>query len=260
MTARVTYLYGFVPEGTASPSGLAGVGDAPVEVVDLEGMAAVLARLDAADYGPEAVEARGADMEWMAEQGLRHEEVVAWFVDHAYILPSRLLTLFSSEAALREQALDDADRIRRQLARFDGLREWDLKVTYDQDVLEEHLGELSDEIARMDAEIEAAGPGRRYLLEKKRADAVRAEARSTARRLARDLLGAVRDRADEVSTLSPPSDEVPVVLNAALLIRQENDDEVRDVVRREADQLGAVGLRVEFSGPWAPYRFLPDAS
>lgn len=253
----VLYVYGFAPPATElPPGGLLGVGDAEIELVPYDGFAAVVGRLPEDEYAGEALERHGTDVEWMAEQGLRHEQVVAWFVDHASILPSRLLTLFSSRAALDARAHADADRVRAALDRFAGLREWDLKVGFEAAVLEEHLGEVSDEIRRLDAEMEAAAPGRAFLLRKKRADLARTEARAAAVRLARQLLDDIAAHAVEVARLTPPADQAPVVLNAAVLLSREREGAALEVAERETDRLGRLGLVVRYTGPWAPYRFI----
>src|SRR5690606_33158180 len=118
------YLYGFVPEGTAAPSGeLAGIGGAPVEVVAVEGFCAAFGRVPSDEYGAEAVERRLRDLDWVGEQGLRHERVVAWFVDRGAIVPVRLLTLYGSLESLRRDAAGRAVEIREQLRRLADRRE-----------------------------------------------------------------------------------------------------------------------------------------
>jgi hypothetical protein len=253
----VIYLYGFVPPDVSLPGdGLLGVADAEVELVPGDGFTAVVARLTAEEYGPAALERNSGDMAWMAEQGLGHEQVVAWFVDHASILPSRLLTLFSSVAKLTDRMERDAARIRDGLERFRALREWDLKVAYDQQRLEEHLGEVSTEIARIDREIHQAAPGKAYLLRRKRADLAGVEVRGAARRLARELLDALGSHAAEVARPAPVTDDAPVVLNTALLLRRDHEADALEHARRESDRLADLGVLVQYTGPWAPYRFL----
>lgn len=253
------YFYGFVPAEAPLPErGLLGVGDAPVELVQLDGFAAAVGRPDPAVYGAAPLESRTGDMGWMAEQGLRHEQVVAWFVDHAAIVPSRLLTLFSSEPALRDAAAD-ADRIRRNLDRFAAAREWDLKVSYDPARLGERLGEESKEIARLDREIAEAGPGRRFLLEKKRQDVAKTEGRAIARRKAAELLDALGAYAEDTVVLAAPSESAPVVLNAALLVPTGSEAAVRERAAEARERLEGVGIVVAFTGPWAPYRFAGGA-
>lgn len=252
----LVYLYGFVPADATTPErGLLGVGDAEVELVTLDGFAAAVSRVDPDTYDAAGLESRAADVEWMAEQGLRHEQVVAWFVDTASILPSRLLTLFSGDPVLRSNAAAEAARIRSELDRFADVREWDLKVGYRSEQLVEHLAEVSGRVRELDRRIEEATPGKRFLLEKKRRTMARAEARQAARRLAGELLESVRPLSSDVAVVPPPA-EAPVVLNAALLVPRGHEAEVQDRVRREVDRLTALGLVVEYTGPWAPYRFL----
>lgn len=252
----VVYLYGFVPPDTALPeSGLLGVGDAPVELLPLDGLTAALGRPDPDVYSAAPLEARTSDMEWMAEQGLRHEQVVAWFVDHAAIVPSRLLTLFSSEAALRE-AVGSGAAIRRDLERFADAREWDLKVAWDPAVLADHLGDVSEEIAELDRRIAEATPGKRFLLERKRRNAARTEGRTVARRLATELLEDLRGHARDSVLLPPPSDSAPVVLSAALLVSGEAEEAMLARAAAARQRLGGFGVAVALTGPWAPYRFV----
>lgn len=251
----VLYLYGFVPADASLPErGLLGVGDAPVELLPLDGFAAAIGRPDPGVYSAAPLEARTGDLEWMAEQGLRHEQVVAWFVDTASIVPSRLLTLFSSDEALRS-AVRDPGAIREDLARFARAREWDLKVAWDADVLAAHLGEVSAEIGDLDRQIAAASPGKRFLLERKRRDVARTEGREVARRLATELFEELRASAEDAVLRPPPPDGAPVVLNAALLVPVEAEPDLLARAAAARDRLGGIGVTVSFTGPWAPYRF-----
>ncbi len=255
----VIYLYGFVPDATELPArGLLGVADAPVERVDGPGFAAVVSRIESEEFSGAALERNGADVEWMAEQGLAHEQVVAWFVDHASILPSRLLTLFSGEPSVQETMEREADRIRGEIGRLDRLREWDLRIGSHAERLLAHLGEVSEEVGRLDREIEDASPGKRFLLEKKRKDLARTEGRAAARRMARELLDAIRPRTREVVTLDPPSDAEPTTLNAALLVERGEEEPLFEQLARERERLEPLGITVALTGPWAPYRFMRE--
>lgn len=255
----VIYLYGFVPAGTELPErGLLGVGDALVEPVEGPGMTAVVSEVDPGEFQGEGLERNSGDVEWMARQGLNHEQVVAWFVDHATILPSRFLTLFSSRDAVREAMEGAGDRLRRELGRFADLREWDLRVGHDPHRLMAHLGEVSEEVGRLEREIEAASPGKRFLLEKKRKDIARTEGRDAARRLSQQLLDALRPHARDVVTLRPPSDAEPTTLNAALLVARDAEPALVEEADRERARLEPLGLNIQLTGPWAPYRFMEE--
>lgn len=256
----VVYLYGFVPVGTAAPpAALAGVADAPVRLVDAGAVLAVVSRLPAADWSGGAVEARLQDLQWVGAQGLAHERVVLWFVDHADILPARLFSLHSDESALRAAIAPAAARIARQLASLAGRREWNLKVAYDAAELERHGGEVSDELRRIDAELADAAPGRKYLLQRRRADVQKREVSRAARRLAAELLAALEQHAEAARTLPLPdgaAEQGAVVLNAALLVERTAEVRLREQADARIAALASLGIQATLTGPWAPYRFL----
>lgn len=255
------YLYGFVPPNAETPPAeLGGIGGAPVRLLDAGGFALASSEVDPAVYSAGALEERLADLAWVGARGVEHEKVVTWFADHATIVPVRLFTLFSSETSLLEEARRRADDVTESLRRFRDVREWDLKVSYEVAALAPHLSLLSAEAARMDAEIEAAAPGRRYLLERKREELVRREAPAAARERARSLLDALRPLTEAVTELEiPPHREgLPVVLDAALLVHGARVEDLRRRVAEQAQELNGIGIRTQLTGPWAPYRFVSE--
>jgi hypothetical protein len=148
------------------------------------------------------------------------------------------------------------------LERFRHVREWDLKISYELSKLVTHLDGLSDAAASMAAEIEAAAPGRRYLLERKHAELTRREAPAVARSLAADLLRDLGARAERVIELEIPAhrEGLPVVVDAALLVHDSRVDELRRAASERESQLAALGVHAALTGPWAPYRFMAEES
>jgi Gas vesicle synthesis protein GvpL/GvpF len=258
---EVLYVYGFVPAGTRSPERLEGMDDSRVELVAVSpDVAAAVSRVSAERWAPERIEARLEDLRWVADQGVAHERVVAWFVDRGDIVPVPLFTFYSGKVALEEDVAERATEILARLERFRGRREWDLKVAYRAERALAHAAELSDAVRALDDELAAAPPGRRYLLERKRAELARAEIAGAARRRAAGLLDSLRPLADEVVQLPLPRNDpaLPVVLNAALLVPKPGEAALIAAAEAGRAELDGLGLEVVFSGPWAPYRFVGD--
>jgi len=257
----VVYLYGFVPsDAPAPPRDLAGVADAHVQLLPLGAVAAAFSYVPAERYRPDLIEARLEDLGWVGEQGMAHERVVLWYADHAEILPARLFTLYTSDAALAEMAAPRAADIQTVLQSLAGRREWNLKVAYDAAKLAAHAGAVSAAVAALDAEIAAATPGRRYLLDRKRADLVKGEVTRAAKRLGGEVLARLREHAEDARTLPLASgdDQGSVVLNAALLVHRDRVPGLQQAAEAAHAEFGALGMIVSFSGPWAPYRFLDE--
>lgn len=254
------YLYGFVPNDAPRPTQLAGINGAPVELMPVGGLHAVITRVPANVYAPEHVEARLQDLQWVGQQGVAHERVVAWFVDHAQILPAALLTMYSSPEALTEAYYEQEEHLLQTMQRLRGLREWDLKVAFDEARLLEHAASISERVAELDREIAAAPAGKGYLLQKKRADVVRTEVRQAAHHRAAEVLNRARTVAADTRNLPLPraAESLPVVLHAALLVRNEHEADLVALLQAEQRELEPIGMHASFSGPWAPYRFIGE--
>lgn len=259
--SELLYVYGFVPPAADEAAiGVTGIGGAGIELVDSdEGPQAVVSRLDSTEYGAEVIDARLNDLAWVGTQAAAHERVVAWFVDRGDILPAPLFTLYSSEDALRRVLDAKRSRLEGELSRLHALREWDLKVACDRATLARNAGRYIAAIDEIDREIESAAAGKRFLLARKRDDVLRKELAATAHRLASQALDELKPFAREIVRLPLPAEDMPVVLSAALLVdAQQEPSLIAHVEAVRAKWLDA-GLTIDFSGPWAPYRFIaPD--
>ena len=257
----LVYLYGFVPSDAPVPGDeLRGIDDSAVELIDLGPVRAVLSRLPAERYRADILEARLQDLAWVGTQGLAHERVVLWFVDHSEIVPARLFSLYAGAASLAGAIGPRAADIAATLGRFAGLREWNLKIAYNAEELGRHGADISDELRALDQEMATAAPGRRYLLAKRRGDILKREVARSARRLANDLLERLARHAQDSRTLPLASVDATgaVVLSAALLVRREEEAALQQHAEQQTTELARLGLLIDFSGPWAPYRFLDE--
>jgi hypothetical protein len=255
----VVYLYGFVPaDAPVPPAQLAGVAGAPVRLIDLGEVHAAVADLPGNVYAADVIESRLQDLAWVGEQGMAHERVVVWFADHSEILPARMFSLYSGDASLRSAVSSRLDDVTAALRALSGRREWNLKVAYDADELARHGAEISPELNRLDDEMAAAAPGRRYLLERRRTEMLKHEVARAGRAMADELFEALRVHAEDVRVLPlPDADEFgTVVLNAALLVTRAAEPQLRAHAEELYRRYTGLGMILSFSGPWAPYRFV----
>ena len=260
--ADLVYLYGWIPAASdaADLRDLTGMAGRPIETRPCGPAVAVVSRVPAETYDAARIEERLADLQWLGEQGLAHERVVAALVDRTTVLPMRLFTLFSSDEALAGECEQRADWLREMLAKLDGVRQWDLKVAYDAERMLATIGETADDVAAIDAELADAAPGRSYLLKKQRDDVARAAVRRAVGALGEEVLARLSPVATEVKRMAPPASvdpgELPVILAAALLVSRENEAALRDALVEESERLGSRGVSIGCSGPWAAYRFV----
>jgi hypothetical protein len=232
----------------------------PVNLLPVGEVRAVVSYVPADVYDADSIETRLQDLSWVAEQGVGHETVVAWFVDHSEILPASLFTLYSGDDALRGAMSKRSTQLASELARLKNKREWDVKISVNEKELERHAAALSPRIAELEQEAAAAAPGKRYLLERKRNDLLKTETRSAANALANDAFAAVKAIAVDHRVLPIPrtTDDLPVILHGALLVERERETDLVVALEDASQRLEGRGLTVAFSGPWAAYRITGD--
>lgn len=259
--SELIYLYGFVPAQSAEPQSLEGMSGAGVRLVARDDLAAVVSDVPSDSFTAASIEERMDDLDWVGQQGLSHERVVSWFVDHGDIVPVPLFTLYSGPDVLYRELELRADTVRGHLQRIAGRREWDLKLVYDAAKLAAGIAAASPDVRALDEEMSDASPGRRFLLQRKRHDLARSEARRVAAArsdaLFRDL-GSIAEDARQLS-IARTGDALPVLLHAAFLVRRERETELAGALAGAMRDLEPLGFAASLTGPWAPYRFLEDA-
>lgn len=264
MEGSLVYLYGIVPaEAAAPPAALAGLEGRPVRLVREGDLAAAVSDVPAEEYSDEPLDGHLADLAWVGERGVAHEQVLDWFAERGPVVPLSLFSLHRDEARVRVRLSDEAERVLPLLEALRGRREWRVKLWRRDTLVAEHLEELSPTLKSLAAEIDQAPPGRRYLLLKKR-DAVRGdELRRVSERVGQVLFEALRAHADRGAVIPTPRGAPQtghvLTLDSAWLVNEPSFPAFQQRLGELAGEFQPNGFEFEFTGPWPPYHFAdPD--
>ncbi|MFI9201097.1 GvpL/GvpF family gas vesicle protein [Streptomyces sp. NPDC053048] len=250
---RYLYAYAVTRESDTVDRALrnvTGVAGEPVSVVRHLGLMALTGPVPAADHEERALAARLEDLEWLETTARAHQRVVAAAAEAApCVLPLRLATVFRDERGVRAMLDDRLDSLRAALDRLDGRTEWGVKV-YAHEPAPAPTGTPRA----------AAVSGRDYL---RRRAAERHTAQQETRRVdatARGIHTALAVLAQETRLHPPQNPRLSRhpdrnVLNAAYLVRREDAPSFTSAVAGLAELAPGDGMRVELTGPWAPYSF-----
>jgi hypothetical protein len=242
------YAHGVVASGT-SP-------DAALERVAEGGVAALVSRVQAAEFGEEALPERLADPDWLARAIHRHERVLEDVLRRATVVPFRFCTLYRSEGHLRAFLLQHGAELRGLLERLDGKEELGVKGFVDS----ERLRHAASSAAEHEAAAPAGGPGRAYLLQRR----AERDAADGSERLAAACVEEAHARLSAVAEdarLNPTQPrelsgrDEEMLLNGAYLVRRDRSDLESAVAGLNA-AYGDVGFSFEITGPWPPYNFV----
>jgi hypothetical protein len=231
-TGTALYVYGVVPADADVSADLVRSGD----------VAAMVRRVDLAEFGEEPLRRNLEDRDWLEAAVRAHDDVLAQAVGRVPLVPLRFGTVYTSGDGVREMLDERRVELNDALARLSGCVELGVKVF------------LRDAGQRDDAE---PASGREYLLRKQRARDTAESARGAALDSVRALHDRLLDLADDARVNRPQPSELSgrseaMLLNAAYLVRTEQQPEFTAAAEDGAD----AGLEIVVTGPWPAYNFV----
>jgi hypothetical protein len=253
-STTATYVYGITrrldPERAR---GMRGVAGEPVRIIEHAGLSAIVGSVDPRRFGkdqpPDSLEELRA-----LEAALRaHHRVIHVLAGIATVLPLRMGTVYRGDERVRELLEDRRADFETRLSRLTGRTEWGVKVQVDPAVFD-----AGNHTPQAPASAPPAGPGTRYLRQRRAEERSREQAWDRAASLAERAHAALGSVA-AARRRHPPQDarlsghEGWMVLNGAYLVDHGRYDEFAAVVHCFHDPAG--GVRLELTGPWAPYSF-----
>ncbi|MEV5280324.1 GvpL/GvpF family gas vesicle protein [Streptomyces sp. NPDC052811] len=245
---RVELLYVYAvtrPLGRGLPDGVRGCDGEPPELIEHRGLCAAVSRVPAEDFNAIPLRAHLEDMDWLAATARTHEAVVAALATITCPVPLRLATVCRDEDGVRRLLDSGHARFTAAIERLDGRIEWGVKV-YAQ------AGPPDP------APQPQAVTGRDYLRRRLGQRQSRDDTWRRAGLLSRALHAELCERAEAGRLHRPQSARLSGepgenVLNAAYLVPREQSEEFVSAVRDGIPR--GEGVRVELTGPWAPYSF-----
>ena len=257
---RVEYVYGIVAADRDIDRAPAGLDGHAVRTVVEGDLAALISSLDAAQYSPELLDAKAADLAWLGPRAQAHDAVVTWANDPGPVVPLPMWTLFGSEAGVNGMLAARAREVRSTLARIAGSDEYSLRMFAKPAEVRASLALIAPELGEAERALAAAPPGQRYLLERKLEAQKKELLRSAAENVAARVYEEVRTTAaDSLAQPLPRASAVAdaqAVLNAVFLVRRDSFETFRQRVSDMVAENRGRGFHVEFTGPWPAYHFV----
>lgn len=250
-----------LPEGDGYES------DQRLTVVDEGELRAVVIEMDASYLsGTDAAE-RLEDVDWLVPRAQRHEEIITAASAHGPVVPARFGCLFSDVDRLRDMLASHEDVLSDALDRVRGTREHTVRLLLDRDAaIDAMLAEEGDEAAisagAADSEGSDSGGAEWMLARRRRRDAGKRVGPWLAEHVG-DLTGMLEDASSAACRhriTEKSRDGLEVIANWAFLVSDEDHEDFAAALEEASDELDAIGVRSELSGPWPPYSFAPSVA
>ncbi|MFI5684272.1 GvpL/GvpF family gas vesicle protein [Streptomyces sp. NPDC051636] len=239
------------PFGAPLQAQLTGVGGAPPALLHHHGLVAVVSTVPEADFAEDALRAHLEDLDWLTATARAHQGVIDALTTVTTPLPLRLATVFRDDSGVRTMIEAREEELRRTLDRIEGRVEWGVKVYADP------APEPPEDPASRPAS------GRDYLRRRRAQTRSHEDMWQKAEAFAERLHHTLSERAEDSRLHAPQNPELSGVqarnvLNAAYLVPRAHSEEFVEIVDLAKDETQTPGLRVELTGPWAPYSFAGD--
>ncbi|WP_285733284.1 GvpL/GvpF family gas vesicle protein [Nocardiopsis sp. ATB16-24] len=238
------------PFDAGAVDGLTGVGGHPVHVVTEARLTAVVSTVPLHEFGEQALRNSLEDLRWLEEVARAHHGVVEAVGRRTVTVPLRLATVYHSDERVREVLREHGEAFEAALRELAGRVELGVKV---------YAEAPAPSVPPARPSSGEANPGRAYLRRRKEQRDRRDDTWQRAVELcerADEVLGGLawaRERhRPQSAALSEASGEN--VMNNAYLVDEERVEAFL-ATARELDSHAPEGVRIEVSGPWAPYSF-----
>jgi hypothetical protein len=227
--------------------GIAGVGDEPLEIVEVLDLQGVVGTVDLDEFGEDGLRSNLERLDWVERTARRHDAVIQACALHAATAPMRMATIYLDDDGVCSRLELWYDALVAALDRVTGRQEWSVKV-----YAPAHAAPDPNDGTR------AVSSGAAYLRQKKAAADQRRAAEAQAMRAAREIDGLLGDLAvarrhlrAQDSSLSGV--EETMLLNGAYLV----DEQTAAEFTAQLAQLVAAHPEVSIAcgGPWPPYSF-----
>lgn len=259
------YVYGIVE----SKNGLPGDGwpeqgidpAHPVYALPCRAIQAVVSQVTLKEFGQEALEANLKDPVWLEARVRAHQSVLDTVAADRTLIPMKFCTIYRSESRVQEMLAQHYDDFMEALARLEGKQEWGVKAYCDDKALAQRVGEISDRVKELKAEIGQKSSGAAYFLKKKMDETIAEEVERLSDEYAQRSHNRLSSHAKEAVINPLQSKEITgrkeaMVLNGAYLVAEEQLTAFRAELGSLGGDYGDLGFIYEITGPWPPYNFV----
>jgi hypothetical protein len=244
------------PDGEVDLSWLAGVGEAGVRAITCSELTVLASDVSLAEFGEAALRRNLENLDWLDEVAREHHYVIDAAARLFPLLPTRLATVYTGDAALCGALARRQDQLRGTLRRVGGRVEWGVKAY----AAENDRAERAANRDGGDTE-PGGGAGLAYLRRRRAQLSADREVTSAAVRTAQAMHADLAAKAIDTRLHPPQSVRLsgtrqPMLLNAAYLTDAADGPAFTGAVAGQAT--AHPELRVELTGPWPPYSFAGD--
>jgi len=253
------YLSG--PDGEVDLSWLTGVGETKVRTTASCGLTVLVSDVSLAEFGEAALRENLENLDWLDEVAREHHYVIDAAARLFPLLPVRLATVYSGDAAVCTALTARGGRLHDALHRVGGRVEWGVKAYAAAGGEDAEPGGGAGPDGGGAEPRTGGGAGLAHLRQRSGQLTAARESKAAAVAGAQAVHAELTAKAADTRLHPPRSAQLggvrpPMLLNAAYLLEAANSVTFTAAVAGQAT--AHPELRVELTGPWPPYSFAAE--
>ncbi|WP_167555296.1 GvpL/GvpF family gas vesicle protein [Gottfriedia acidiceleris] len=257
------YLYGLLPtiQLTDSPFySVKGIDHDQTCFEIVEKVTAVFCYLREEEFGESVLKEKMDNPKWVHKHAVHHHETIVTYFKNYLFLPSKFCTVYSSIEKLREEILQEQDKIVSLFNELKEKEEWNVKMYYDRSKLFKHLERHSKVIQNMHDELKVLSPGKQFFMKKKQGQLLENEAQTELRLISQSLENMLinstfANKIRENWSRNATGRNVDMIYNSTSLIPKDSRKKLELLIKEFIQKYEDKGIIVEISGPWPFYHF-----
>jgi len=246
---EVLYVYAIGRAGHALPDEL------DVTALDVDGLTAFYAVVDAVEYSQAVIDARSKDVEWLGAIGYRHQSVMSALMRGGTVIPLRAFTLFANQSSLRNHLEKEREHFLRILDRIDGKQEWTLRIEFRPEQWNDALVSRFDSLQKLADDIKQAAEGKAYLLRKKLDDEKKRVSRDAEMQVVGEVEKAVMEKLKCDTVAESRLQRGGAFPQINVLINRDEEARLQELSEELTRRYEPEGVTLALTGPWPPYTF-----
>jgi len=225
-----------------------------------QGVYAIVSKVSPNEFSEDNLKKKLADMGWVERKVRQHEKVIEEIMGEIAVIPFKFATVFKSEENVKNLLKEQGQEFKRIISVLEGKEEWGLKMYCDLEKFKTMLIGEDEKIKEIEKEIESAGKGKAFFLNKKRDSLVNNVLNQRISTYTQDSFDRLKKPTQDakVNKLLPQAvtqKKERMVLNAAFLINKKRIKELDNILSYLKAKYAQKGLEFDWTGPWPPYNF-----
>ena len=259
------YVYGIVGgDGDRLPRALPENGvdpTHPVYALPYGPVQAIISKVSPREFDQEPLKANLEDMQWLEARVRAHEGVLETVMATHPVIPMKFCTIYRSESRVQEVLAQHQNEFAEALTQLEGRKEWGVEIYADREILAKRIGEASERLKKLEAEIGQKSAGMAYFGKKKLAEVSDEEMERFCDECAQHSHDRLSKHVEKEALRALRSKETTdrkeeMILNAAYLVADEQLAAFRAELEGLGAEYGGYGLVYKMTGPWPPYNFV----